>query len=133
MLLDWDKRLLCKTLSASQDDSLDPESAGDICCLRFSDNRLKYSLSVSLDVPSVFFAADPEEPQQAMPMLEITFRCEQITIRPSAYDALRGNAVCFHERRDCDRSLRLTLEPAADGNWYIWSSGSDAGTAGQET
>ena len=121
-MIQWDKKLLCDALTAKEDHACDANSGS--CVLSFSDKQLHYALTIFTDNQSAFFAADPQAPNQAMPMLEVTFRCERIEIRRTAYgDSLR-NAVCFFEKATCDQSLWLTLKPTASGNRYIWANGS---------
>ncbi|MFK7768739.1 MAG: hypothetical protein AB8B55_16075 [Mariniblastus sp.] len=123
---------LCDALSAE----LEPASSEyPSHIFRFRDSLLRYEMHVNPQGNSVAFAADPEEPMQACPLLEFSFRCDEIEVGMNAYSKVYGdklgNAVRFWEqsnlnhREDPENGLRLTMSPRGDGRWYLWANAID--------
>ncbi len=117
----WDIQRIASVLHATEVPHENADQPPDYHRLLFSDARLKYVLILVPDTSYVFLAADPDEPEQACPMLEYGFTCTDIEIGPSAY-AENEFAIRFYEHRDTLGGLRLTLTRRHDKNWYIWAS-----------
>ena len=125
--MNLNRKLLTNALKATTE--LARDSASEI--FRFSDNRLRYEMWLQPNSDTAFLAIDSEEPVQACPMIEYSFRCTDIEVGISAYSSEGDEvAVRFYDNEISQAGLRLKMTWISDGYWYIWANANTKPYAG---
>jgi len=100
----------------------DPDEPAAYREISFDIGGMRYSLSLCPDKEFVWFRADVENPDQATPHFEFSFRCDRVRVGPGGYDseAVRFDFSDGEEDVDYVRHTRLVIDRLPNGNLYVW-------------
>jgi len=88
----------------------------------FEAGGLRYCLNVCPVSEQVWLRADAQNPNQATPHFEFSFRCDRVRTGDGDYDS---EAIWFEyskgdEEVDFHRHVRLVIDRLPNGKLYIW-------------